>query len=331
MRSPVDSFRAKAIGSDDEIELSAAILSDTQTSMDDIRDMTAARARERTALAAVHNVMDQLLAHLPDTPEVRFLRKAYDAASQTARQAGTETDEAICHVSISASSQNIQVIAAQDKALRDKLTGLPNRAAYEQTLRDMTQEAHRSGSTMCLAVLDIDHFKSFNDTYGHDVGDAVLKSVGETARAAVRGQDFVGRYGGEEFVLLLPNTTMREAAAIAERVRAKIARQPFHHPQTGETLRPITVSMGIDILRPCPHSPAQARALEPAKAEAHMNKIAQWTAEENARMFKAADRALYKAKSKGRNRVIMAPNPYGFLESTYSAAPRGRTAPKPVR
>jgi diguanylate cyclase (GGDEF)-like protein len=126
-------------------------------------------------------------------------------------------------------------------------------------------------------MADIDFFKKVNDTYGHLAGDEVLRAVTERIQSSLRDFDTVGRYGGEEFLIILPNTDLEMAKAVAERVRAKVAAQPVHVP--GERIR-VTISLGIAC------------------------RLSDWEANQ---MIEQADAAMYAAKQAGRNRVAVAP------------------------
>jgi diguanylate cyclase (GGDEF)-like protein len=161
---------------------------------------------------------------------------------------------------------------SQTRALTDGLTGLPNRRAVEDSLKRMAAYADRTRTSLGLVLFDLDHFKQINDLYGHEKGDEVLAAVGVALATHVRESDFGGRFGGEEFVALLPDTDRDGAAAIAERIRAAIAQIEV----TGVS-RPITASFGV--------------ASTPEDAS------------EPTLLMRAADRALYLAKSRGRNRV----------------------------
>jgi diguanylate cyclase (GGDEF)-like protein len=158
-------------------------------------------------------------------------------------------------------------------AIRDELTGSHNRRHLIRLIENEKERAARLGGMFCLCLLDIDYFKRINDTYGHLAGDAVLREFAATVQRQIRESDSFGRYGGEEFLLMLPETSVDEARALAERVRANIARLGF--PDLPELA--VTVSIGV----------AQYCADEP---------IAQTVAR--------ADEALYQAKSGGRNRVV---------------------------
>jgi diguanylate cyclase (GGDEF)-like protein len=161
---------------------------------------------------------------------------------------------------------------AQLRAATDPLTGLPNQRSVQDTLKRMVAQASRTITPLSAVLVDLDHFKQVNDVYGHDRGDEVLAAVGVAFRNVVREADFVGRYGGEEFLILLPGADKPGAVQVAEAVRAAIAAI-----RVAGIDRPITASCGVAVL---PNDAGDAVTL-----------------------FRATDRALYVAKSEGRNRV----------------------------
>jgi diguanylate cyclase len=161
----------------------------------------------------------------------------------------------------------------RQKALIDPLTGLPNRAAWTERLEHEVAQWQRHGNSLLMAILDLDHFKRINDNYGHLAGDRVLKIIATVLRKRLRGSDFIARFGGEEFVLLVPDTPLASGAKLAEGLRAAIEACPFHFK--GEPVT-ITVSVGMTAFRPGEYSDL---------------------------VLKRADQALYRAKSAGRNRV----------------------------
>ncbi len=162
-------------------------------------------------------------------------------------------------------------------AIYDTLTGLYNRRYLEERLITETQKAFYGGSPLSLVMVDIDHFKKVNDTFGHTTGDLVLKEIASLLKNSVRKKDTVARYGGEEFILILPEAGLEETTIIAERIRRQIENTPFEMEQTRLNL---TVSLGISNF-PSHH----ARSKED--------------------LVKMADQALYDAKRGGRNRVCI--------------------------
>lgn len=161
----------------------------------------------------------------------------------------------------------------RQKALLDPLTGLPNRAAWVERLELETARRQRYGGELLLAVLDVDHFKRINDGYGHLAGDRVLKIIAGELHKRLRKTDFIARFGGEEFVLLIPATPLEGGVQLLETLRAAVEACPFHFK--GEPLV-ITLSAGL----------AEFRGEESAET-----------------VFERADQALYRAKGGGRNRI----------------------------
>jgi len=167
----------------------------------------------------------------------------------------------------------------------DNLTGLATRARFEGFLNEHFVSAVATRRPLALLMVDLDRFKSVNDKHGHPAGDAVLKAVGKLLSNSARAGDLAARYGGEEMALVLPNTTRQAAAALAESVRRAIAQQPVPLPAGGEPLL-VTASIGVVAMEP-------ASATNPVPSPFR----------EPAHLVKAADLALYAAKSAGRNCV----------------------------
>ncbi len=168
---------------------------------------------------------------------------------------------------------------ARRAAEQDHLTGLPNRRAFENTLREEARIAKDGGETLSVAFCDIDHFKNINDTHGHDAGDRVLKFVGGLLSKISDDKCHVARHGGEEFVLLFRGLTVAEAAKVVDDARSDMSERNLVDRKTGERMDRVTFSGGVaDVLA----------YSEPRDA------------------LKAADRALYLAKEHGRNRVYIA-------------------------
>ncbi len=164
-------------------------------------------------------------------------------------------------------------------AVTDALTGLHNRRYLDNHMKVLFARATARGRPLSVCITDIDRFKSVNDTHGHDAGDEVLKEVAARIRSTVRGADLACRFGGEEFVVVMPDTDSAAAALIAERLRNIIEQTPFVLKSTGASLN-ITASLGIACSRSGAETPEQ--------------------------LLKQADRALYDAKNSGRNRVVAA-------------------------
>ena len=163
-----------------------------------------------------------------------------------------------------------------EMAITDPLTGLYNRRYMESHIGTLVEQAVTRGKPLTVLVLDIDYFKSINDTHGHDAGDDVLREFAVRIRKAIRGIDLACRYGGEEFVVVMPETDMAVATVVAERLRRRIASDPFPIQQGARTVD-VTISIGIAALG---------------------------GDDDAARVIKRADQALYRAKRAGRNRVV---------------------------
>ena len=170
--------------------------------------------------------------------------------------------------------------ALQFEAAHDPLTELWNRGAIMDTLKRELQRQQRSKEPLGIMMADVDHFKTINDSHGHLVGDAVLQEVARRLAAAVRGYDAVGRFGGEEFLILMPGCDNNHLVALAERLRQALADRPIQ-TAAGET--PVTLSIGAVCVSTGPDLDIED-------------------------LLRAADGALYSAKAKGRNRIEIAPN-----------------------
>ena len=167
-------------------------------------------------------------------------------------------------------------LGAVRAAQKDPLTGINNRAAMDSSLTREVEMARRHRTPLSLIVMDIDKFKSINDTYGHAAGDDILKALSKVVDNVIRKTDMFFRYGGEEFVVVMSNTGRDGAMLLAERIRRKIERMEI---RMKEERLPITVSLGVASLSGSEDGPA---------------------------LFKRADKALYQAKAAGRNRVCLA-------------------------
>lgn len=163
------------------------------------------------------------------------------------------------------------------QATHDGLTGVWNRNAILDILGREFERSTRSHSPMGVVILDLDHFKKVNDTHGHPAGDLVLKEAVERIQQAVRSYDFVGRYGGEEFLIVLPDCNGTHLERCAERIRLRIAAEPVCF---NEVEIPVTASLGVAVTGSLSNSPKEA--------------------------LEAADSALYRAKNGGRNKVVLA-------------------------
>ena len=175
---------------------------------------------------------------------------------------------------ISHLSENLEV--ARKESRHDQLTGIANRKAFDETIKKMSAVAIEENQELCLLMGDIDFFKKFNDTYGHQTGDQVLRLVATCLSSVLKGQDFAARYGGEEFVVLLPDTNLQAAHTVGNHIRKTVMSKKLVKKSTGESLGTITMSFGAAKFRP-------GEGLDT------------W--------IHRADACLYAAKGAGRNQV----------------------------
>ena len=168
-----------------------------------------------------------------------------------------------------------------DLANIDELTGLGNRRVVNKVLREEVNRARRAGTSISVVLIDVDHFKNYNDTYGHPAGDEVLRSLGEIMQnATARAGEVIARYGGEEFIAILPNTELSDAVRMAERLQTLVREENMPH-RSSEVADRITISQGVASVRP-------TEDIDPAS------------------IVDSADAALYRAKREGRNCIAVA-------------------------
>jgi len=166
----------------------------------------------------------------------------------------------------------------QREALTDGLTGIANRKMFDMTMDRAIEAAARTGEPFCLAMTDIDFFKKFNDNYGHQTGDQVLKLVAKILEGSVREGETAARYGGEEFALILPGSELDEARVVCERVRELVSSKQIRNRSTGESMGNITLSLGIALFKP---------------------------GDSTTDLVQRADAGLYFAKQHGRNQTVV--------------------------
>lgn len=236
-------------------------VSETSTAVDEANDLT-----ELQKLISVR--LDNISSTMTD------YQKQMIEQEKNANQSITQLRQKVTKMEKDSSNLRINLQQKIAQATTDTVTNLPNRSAYQDTIMPMCQLAQKSKSPLILGVFDIDHFKNVNDTWGHLAGDKVLNLLPRQLKNVLSEKDMVFRYGGEEFVFLLPNCKLSDAKNKAEAIRNAVEKMPFN--VNGE-LVPITISIGVAQL---------------AEKESHED------------LFERADKLLYQAKSAGRNRVI---------------------------
>ena len=227
----------------------------------------------REQMAAIH-ILDKKASNAPSQNFLRqLIEELGNAASRVARLEANLADSSRELESIRTSLQH-----AEEKSKIDPLTGLANRRALEEFSKAKQTVAMENGEPLSAMMMDVDHFKRFNDNYGHGVGDQVLKLIATTTKAKIRPEDLAARYGGEEIIVVLPCADLMTSAAAAERIRSAIVDCRITRRSSGEVLPSVSVSIGVAQFRP---------------------------GESISDMIERCDQALYRAKRSGRNRVIL--------------------------
>ncbi|WOD11467.1 diguanylate cyclase [Pseudomonas sp. NyZ704] len=230
--------------------------------------------RQATELESLKaNVEAQLNALLSNVERSRQLRD--DQETLVAGQLDTMVQR-IQVMEVEAQTFRNHLEEQRQRAMIDSLTGMANRAGLQKRMEEEFERWQRYGGELLMAVLDVDHFKSINDRFGHLAGDKVLRLIAQQLSRRLRKSDFIGRFGGEEFVLLMPGTTAEQAASALEALRQGIEESPFHFKTERVT---ITISVGYTAF----------------KRDDTLDEV-----------FGRADRAMYQAKEQGRNRIVSA-------------------------
>jgi diguanylate cyclase len=225
-----------------------------------------------------HSLADyaRLLTDAEDLPQIQGLVKDLLRETRKMADSSSRLQKRLEKATQRAEDLKRQLSEAQKDAETDALTGLANRKAVNKKLSEVNEQFEADGVAFCVVMTDIDHFKKFNDTHGHQVGDAILKKVAATLNDNVKGMDLPGRYGGEEFILILPKTGLSDACRLAEKIRETMAKQRHKLANSEQEVGIVTLSFGV----------AQAK---PGDTEESL--------------VKRADAALYLAKDSGRNNV----------------------------
>lgn len=205
-------------------------------------------------------------------PILASLIQASTEMAENSRELESRLEES--HNQIEQLNNSLEVIRME--SMTDPLTNIANRKMFDKTIDKRVTEAKSLNEPLCLLMLDIDHFKKFNDTYGHQTGDQVLRLVGHALKSNVKGRDLAARYGGEEFAIILPQTELTDTLTLADQIRLAIMNKELVKKSTGEKLGRITVSIGAALYR---------------------------TDEAIEEFINRADACLYAAKRAGRNQV----------------------------
>lgn len=226
--------------------------------------------------------LENNLGDIAGVESMESLRRAIEALVSDTK--GMQAQNHLLKNRLEKSSSEIQDLrqnleSVRKEAMTDSLTGIANRKFFDIRLRDEAAEAMEAGEELCLLLGDIDHFKTFNDNFGHQIGDQVLKLVGMILKQETSGKERVmpARYGGEEFAIIMPKAGLDLAFQLAETVRTTVSSKRIRKKSTGEDFGNITMSMGVAAFRP---------------------------GEPLADLVQRADQGLYHAKATGRNRVV---------------------------
>jgi diguanylate cyclase len=222
---------------------------------------------------------------LGDSKDREGLRAIVESLVQTAKE--MEESNQKLEERLNASKQEINELqenleVVRTESLTDPLTQLANRKFFDTTLAEAMADAREKNEPLSLMMTDIDHFKNFNDSFGHLTGDQVLRLVAMSVKQNVKGQDTAARYGGEEFAIVLPNTVLRSAITVADHIRRAVMTKELMKRSTGEHLGRVTISIGVATL----HEGDSVQSL-----------------------IERADTCLYAAKRHGRNRVMCETDP----------------------
>jgi len=224
----------------------------------------------------------QSLSNAKDRDQVKSVVEALVASTREMQNTNKTLE-----LRLTASKQEIgnlqqSLEAIRVESLTDPLTSLGNRKFFDRAIDDAVAHAVETGEPLSLLMLDIDHFKAFNDNYGHLTGDQVLRLVAMSLKQTVKGQDITARYGGEEFAVVLPNTALRQALTVADNIRRAVMAKQLKKKSTGEILGRVTISAGVSMLQ---------------------------AGDDTDSFIERADSCLYAAKRNGRNRVICEADP----------------------
>jgi diguanylate cyclase len=272
----IDKVGARVIGEIDDV---MKLLSEA-LGMSAVYDASLSGATERLAKAKSSDQVKEIAETLiRATREMRETNKALEDRLTLSKN------------EISNLQQSLEAIRAE--SLTDPLTGLGNRKYFDRMIGMAVQNAFATGEPLSLLMFDIDHFKSFNDSYGHLTGDQVLRLVGLSLKQTIKGQDITARYGGEEFAVVLPSTALRQALTVADHIRRAVMAKELKKKSTGEILGRVTISVGVSMLK---------------------------SGDDTYSLIERADACLYAAKRNGRNRVICEADPEYVAETRSQVA-----------
>jgi diguanylate cyclase len=243
--------------------------------LSDILESSGETAQNRGA--QLQKLTLQLRHSAEQYPAVGALLESVLSVTKSVREENLKLEKRLEESSDEVATLRMNVEHIQQEAMTDPLTGVKNRKSFDTAIQKFIRQAKETGNPLALVIADVDHFKKFNDRWGHQTGDQVLRLVAEVMNANVKGQDVLARFGGEEFAILLPGTTLENAHMLADRMRRAIESRRLKKRRTDEDLGVVTMSMGVSLFR------------QDETPEAFIER---------------ADQCLYAAKHAGRNQVV---------------------------
>lgn len=273
-----DRFLSPQKAADRVDQLGTRILDEIQAVMSTITSAS----ENTTSYSKELSGAEKALKSVATSPELAPILQGLISATRRAEEANQALEARLASSRVEIQTLQTSLDSVRMESLVDPLTGLQNRKSYDDGIAKAMKAARENNTPMALIVSDIDHFKKFNDTFGHLTGDQVLRLVAMAVKQNVKGQDLACRVGGEEFAVILPDTTLRDAITVGEHIRRSVMTKELVKRSTGENLGRITISLGVASLRP---------------------------SDTAASLYDRADQCLYAAKRSGRNRVICETDP----------------------
>ncbi len=263
------------------LEAENKVLQNTSSNIEEeIKRVMTAIAQSAADATNYHETLTDFSGKLTATVSLEQIREAVTrVASEThvMAQQNQRLQAQLAHSTQELTEMRYNLDEAHKASLVDPLTSVGNRKFFDNEIARVIAEAEETNEPLSLLMADIDHFKKFNDAYGHLIGDEVLKLVAKTLVENLKGRDVIARYGGEEFVILLPQTTVQDAEKVGNQLRTMLGTKQVKRRRTNETLGIVTISIGA----------------------------AQYVAKEGSEsLIGRADAALYDAKQTGRNKVV---------------------------
>jgi diguanylate cyclase len=250
--------------------------------IDDVMKLITEALDTSASYGASLDSADKKLASVENREQLKVIVDSLVMSTREMRETNRALEDRLVLSKNEISNLQHSLEAIRAESLTDPLTGLGNRKYFDRSIDAAVATALSNGEPLSLLMFDIDHFKSFNDSYGHLTGDQVLRLVGMSLKQTIKGQDITARYGGEEFAVVLPNTGLRQALTVADHIRRAVMAKELKKKSTGEILGRVTISVGVSMLKP---------------------------GDDTDSLIERADACLYAAKRNGRNRVVCEVDP----------------------